>query len=110
VASPRTSPHGCIVYRRRLKQHLVHTANRLALSGMVLLVLSLASAILLILDAVLGPWPALVLACGVFAWFVTLWSCFRCVSGSGTRRRAACPVRNEREMAGEFSRSVQGRR
>jgi uncharacterized protein DUF6328 len=38
-----------VVYRRRLKQHLVHFANRLALSGLVLLMLSLACAVLLIL-------------------------------------------------------------
>jgi hypothetical protein len=62
-----------VVYRRRLKQHLVHFANRLALSGLVLLMLSLASAVLLILDVVLGRWPAVVMASGTFAWFLAWW-------------------------------------
>jgi hypothetical protein len=62
-----------VVYRRRLKQHLVHFANRLALSGLVLLMLSLACAVLLILDVVLGRWPAVVMASGTFAWFLAWW-------------------------------------
>jgi hypothetical protein len=61
-----------MIYRRRLKQHLVRVANRLALSGLVLLLLSMASAVLLIMDVVLGLVPAIVLAAGVLAWF-TLW-------------------------------------
>jgi len=61
-----------VVYRRRLKQHLVRVANRLALSGLVLLLLSLVCAVLLIMDVVLGVAPAIALAAGVFAWF-TLW-------------------------------------
>ena len=46
-----------VIYRRRLKQHLVRVANRLALSGLVLLLLSMASAVLLIMDVVLGLRP-----------------------------------------------------
>ena len=62
-----------VIYRRRLKQHLVMVANRLALLGLVLLLLSLASAVLLILDVVLGMAPAIVLAVGVLAWFTMWW-------------------------------------
>jgi hypothetical protein len=61
-----------LIYRRRLKQHLVGVANRLAISGLVLLLLSMASAVLLIMDVVLGLVPAIVLAAGVLVWF-TLW-------------------------------------
>jgi hypothetical protein len=61
-----------MIYRRRLKQHLVTVANRLALSGLLLLLLSMSSAVLLIMDVVLGLAPAIVLAAGVLAWF-TLW-------------------------------------
>ena len=62
-----------MIYRRRLKQHLVKVANRLALSGLVLLLLSMASAVLLIMDVVLGLAPAIILAAGLFGWFVMWW-------------------------------------
>ena len=62
-----------VTYRRRLKQHLVRVANRLALSGLVLLLLSMVSAVLLIIDVVLGPMPAIVLAAVVLAWFTMWW-------------------------------------
>lgn len=62
-----------VVYRRRLKQRLVHVANQLALSGLVLLLLALVSALLLILDVAIGLGPALFLALGALSWFVTWW-------------------------------------
>jgi len=62
-----------VVYRRRLKHHLVRIASRLALFGLVLLLLALISALLLILDVVIGLGPALFLAVGALGWFVTWW-------------------------------------
>jgi hypothetical protein len=62
-----------MVYRRRLKQHLVQVANRLALSGLALLVLAMNSAILLILDVVIGFSPALFLTLGALGWFAVWW-------------------------------------
>ncbi len=62
-----------VIYRRRLKQHLVRVANRLAISGLVLLLLSLVSAVLLIMDVVLGLTPAIALAASLFAWFAAWW-------------------------------------
>ena len=62
-----------VIYRRRLKQHLVRVANQLALAGLVLLLLSLVSAVLLIMDVVLGLAPAIALAAGVLAWFTIWW-------------------------------------
>jgi hypothetical protein len=62
-----------VVYRRRLKQHLVRAANRLALSGMVMLLLSLVSAVLLVMDVVVGLAPAIALASAVFIWFGIWW-------------------------------------
>ena len=62
-----------VVYRRRLKHHLVRIANRLALSGLLLLLLALVSALLLILDVVIGRGPALLLAAGALGWFATWW-------------------------------------
>jgi hypothetical protein len=62
-----------VIYRRRLKQHLVHAANRLALAGLVLLLLAMISALVLILDVVTGTGMAVVLASGMLAWFFTWW-------------------------------------
>jgi hypothetical protein len=62
-----------VIYRRRLKQHLVRVANRLALSGLMMLLLAIVSALLLILDVVLGHGPALFLGTGALAWFVAWW-------------------------------------
>jgi Family of unknown function (DUF6328) len=62
-----------VVYRRRLKLHLVRAASRLALSGLVLLMLSLVSAVLLISDVVFGAGPAVAMASGTLSWFFTWW-------------------------------------
>jgi hypothetical protein len=61
-----------MIYRRRLKQHLVRVANRLAITGLVLL-LSMVSAVLLIMDVVLGRVPAFILAAAVLTWFTVWW-------------------------------------
>jgi hypothetical protein len=62
-----------VVYRRRLKRHLVQVASRLALAGLVLLLLAVISALLLTLDVVTGMGPALFLVGGALAWFLTWW-------------------------------------
>jgi hypothetical protein len=62
-----------VVYRMRLKQHLVLAANRLALAGLLVLLLSLVSAILLVMDVILGLVPAIALASGALVWFVAWW-------------------------------------
>ncbi len=62
-----------VVYRRRLKQHLVRAASRLALAGLVLLLLAMISALGLILDVVTGLGVAAFLASGMLAWFFTWW-------------------------------------
>ena len=62
-----------VVYGRRLKLHLVQAASRLALSGLVLLMLSLVSAVLLTLDVVFGGAPAAVIAAATLGWFLTWW-------------------------------------
>jgi hypothetical protein len=62
-----------IVYRMRLKQHLVQAANRLALAGLLLLLFSLVSAILLVMDVILGLGPAIALSAVALVWFVVWW-------------------------------------
>jgi hypothetical protein len=63
-----------LVFRRRQKSALIMVADRLLQLGLVLLVLAISSAVLLILDVVLGRWQgllggALIAAIGVLVWF-----------------------------------------
>jgi hypothetical protein len=69
------APAAChrVIYRRRLKRFLVRVASRLALAGLVLLLLAMISALLLILDVVIGLTPALLLAAVALVWFVIWW-------------------------------------
>jgi hypothetical protein len=64
-----------LLFRRRRKATLVAVADRLLMAGLGLLVLAISSAVLLILDVVLGRWPALVgggavAVLGVLTWYV----------------------------------------
>jgi len=63
-----------MVFRRRQKAALVVVADKLLMIGLGLLVLSISSAVLLILDVVLGHWQAalgggLVALAGVLTWY-----------------------------------------
>jgi hypothetical protein len=64
-----------LVFRRRRKAALVAVADRMLMAGLGLLVLAISSAVLLILDVVLGRGPALlgggaVALFGVLTWYV----------------------------------------
>ncbi|MBB5960330.1 heme O synthase-like polyprenyltransferase [Saccharothrix tamanrassetensis] len=67
------APFHRLVFRRRLKDELVRTSSRLLLAGLVLLKLALATALLLILDVVLGLWPAVWITTGLVLWFGFWW-------------------------------------
>ena len=63
------------LFRQRRKQELVAFADGALLVGLALLLLGTAAAVLLVLDVVLGRWPALaccafVVVLGVVAWYV----------------------------------------
>jgi hypothetical protein len=62
-----------MIYRRRLKAHLVRAAHRLALAGLLLLLATMGSALLLILDIVIGVHGAVLLTGGALGWFATWW-------------------------------------
>jgi hypothetical protein len=62
-----------MIYRRRLKAHLVRAAHRMALAGLLLLLATMGSALLLILDIVIGMHPAMLLTGAALGWFVTWW-------------------------------------
>jgi Family of unknown function (DUF6328) len=64
-----------LVFRRRRKAALVAVADRLLMVGLGLLVLAISSAVLLILDVVLGRWQGVigggaVALVGVLTWYV----------------------------------------
>jgi hypothetical protein len=67
------APFHRIVFRHRLKHHLVTAANRFALYGLATLLLAKGCAIMLILDVVLGPQPAHWITGAVVSWFVLFW-------------------------------------
>ena len=63
------------LFRQRRKQELVAFADGALLVGLALLLLGIAAAVLLVLDVVLGRWPALaccafVVVLGLVAWYV----------------------------------------
>jgi Family of unknown function (DUF6328) len=94
-----------VVYRMRLKQHLVRAASRLALCGMVMLLLSLVSAVLLVMDVVLGLVPAIALAAVVLVWFAIWWFVLPLISRA--RHQAADGrARDVRRQAGEVRRQA----
>ena len=64
-----------IVFRRRQKRALVIVADRLLVAGLALLVPAICSSLLLILDVVLGRWPAILgssftASVGLLTWYV----------------------------------------
>jgi hypothetical protein len=69
-----------LVFRRRQKAALVAVADRLLMVGLGLLVLAISSAVLLILDVVLGGWQGLIgggvtFLAGVLTWYaLPLWA------------------------------------
>jgi len=67
------APFHRLVFRRRLKGTLVLAASLFILCGLGFLMLSLAAALLLILDVVVGTGPAVWISGGMLGWFVAFW-------------------------------------
>ena len=61
-----------LVFRRRLKEHLVAVTHRYAMVGLTLMLLALVGSVHLAASLVLGPWSAL-LAATIAAVFVAVW-------------------------------------
>ncbi|MEU9339386.1 DUF6328 family protein [Streptomyces sp. NPDC048290] len=87
------APFHRLVHGRKLRQQLVDTAGRLALWGLITLMLAIVCSMLLILDVVVGLHLATLLAAVVLTWFVAFW----CVLPCWSRRRAT--ARRAREAA-----------
>jgi Family of unknown function (DUF6328) len=66
-------PFHRLVFRRQQKANLVRVANRLAIGGLVLMFLAMVGAVLLILDVVLRPIPAVLLSGLVAVWCLLFW-------------------------------------
>ena len=62
-----------ILYRRGLKPSLVRAADRMVRAGLVALLIAINSAVLLIVDVVLGGWLPFLLAGLTTLWFVLIW-------------------------------------
>jgi hypothetical protein len=62
-----------ILFRMRRKHELVEAGNRFALAGLAALVTSIAAAVLLIVDVVVGPVAAIILTVIVSSCYVLLW-------------------------------------
>jgi len=62
-----------IVFRHSQKDDLVRVSHRMALGGLACLAVAIVSAVLFILEQVLGKTPALWYSAGVAAVFVVLW-------------------------------------
>jgi hypothetical protein len=63
-----------VVFRQKLRRHLVMAANRFAISGLVVLVAANGCALTLILQVVIGPSPVVgVLTTAILGWFVLNW-------------------------------------
>ena len=62
-----------LVFQRRLKRQLVAASSRFALCGLTLLMLSISSALLLILCVTVGSAPAFWITAGALGWFVLWW-------------------------------------
>jgi hypothetical protein len=62
-----------MLFRRRQKPELVQYAHRMAYAGLVLLIVSMGSAVLLAADVVLPRLTAIMVGAGILLIFMTLW-------------------------------------
>jgi Family of unknown function (DUF6328) len=61
-----------VLFSLKVKGHVVEAANRFAIAGLAVLVFSVSSGLLLVLDMVVGHLLAVLLTIAMVAWF-TLW-------------------------------------
>lgn len=90
-------PFHRMVYGRRLRPELVRVAGRMAVGGLVLLVLAVAGGLLLALDVVLPRAVALGTVGAVVVWFAAFWYA------------APAAVRRKHKAAQEAAQQAEGR-
>jgi hypothetical protein len=62
-----------LVFRRRLRPEMVQAAARMAVGGLLLMLMAVAGALLLALDVVLPRPVTVVVVAGVIGWFAVFW-------------------------------------
>ncbi|MFI5694952.1 DUF6328 family protein [Kribbella sp. NPDC051586] len=62
-----------IVYRRKLRDRMLPIAGRMAVGGMIFLILAIAGGILIAVDVVLPRPAAIIIVAAVLLWFTVLW-------------------------------------
>ena len=62
-----------LVFRRRLKRHLIHAANAMAITGLAAVGLTICSAVLLVLSYVAKGFPAILITALIAILFAGLW-------------------------------------
>jgi hypothetical protein len=82
-----------VLFRQRMKGHIVDASNRFAISGLVTLVLAMSVGLMLVLDMVLGHLLSVVLTVAVVAWF----GCWWYVAPMAKRIRRGVPRHSRRD-------------
>jgi hypothetical protein len=67
------APTHQLMSQEKFKRRMIRTTSRFTLYGLALLMLSLSSSLLLVLDVVLGGWPAVWITSMMLAWFGFWW-------------------------------------
>ena len=62
-----------IVFQRRLRDRMIPIAGRMAIGGLLFLVVAICGGVLLALDVVLSRTAAIVVVAVVLAWFIGFW-------------------------------------
>ena len=75
TASLLTAPaaYHRMLFSLKIKGHIMEAANRFAVAGLVVLVFAMSSALLLVLDMVVGHLLALLLTVAMVTWFTSWW-------------------------------------
>jgi hypothetical protein len=62
-----------LYFRQGRRYDIIRWANRFAIAGLAVLAGAMTGAVLLVSDAILGDWPAIVIAACVVVMFSTMW-------------------------------------
>ena len=67
------SAHHRLLWRQQAREHRLRVANRLAISGMLLLVLAMVGVMFVITDILFGSTPAAAVTAAITAFFAYVW-------------------------------------
>lgn len=81
------------VFRQRQKEHLVKTANALAIAGLAAVALAVSGAVLLISSYVIKGFPGVLVGVGTGCLFAALWFVFPLARRESSDRQSHRPLR-----------------